>query len=142
MERRLVYAKSVHSQLQNVNEDMVCKVRQELIKAGKYQGLSSALITSSENPIARRSPRRLTSVWDTRIKPFTDTYKTYCLEEDGAFLALSNVRNHVMIERKKSGAQPESTDVTQMFTLKTIDVLVPGEWTNTTKYYLVILKLN
>ena len=161
MSEGLVAAKGKSSQLSNVAEEHVTKIRRELTKVGKYSHsatTSSANLTEIQrqmNPNLKfpSSPRKRephvgeTDLWASRIEPFTDRYLDYCTSEMGPYLAESNIRNHAMILRKKARANPEATDVTEMFTPATIDAMLTGKnegvIQNSTRYdYLLILKVS
>ena len=123
-----------------------------MTKVGKYQPTSASTTTTScslklpSSPLKRATHVNETELWDTRIEPFTKKYLDYCTSESGLYLDSTNTRNHAMILRKMSKANPHATHVTDMFTAATIEAMLTGKNDGTiqnfTRYdYLFILKL-
>ena len=161
MKEGLAAAKGKSSQLINVTEEHVAKIRRELTKVGKYsQSATTTSATLNEfqdqmnpnlkfpsSPIKRAQHVGETELWDTRIEPFSARYLEYCTSDMGLYLAESNIRNHAMILRKMARANPEATHITEMFTPATIDAMLTGKndgvIQNSTRYdYLLILKVS
>ena len=105
MTNGLSRAKEILSQLVNVNEETISKVRREIIKVRKYAVAGAAAPASDTNTATSsnldlssvansrscvyRSPRRRPrgDNWDTRIGVFTELYIEYCTSESGLYLA-------------------------------------------------------
>ena len=94
-----------------------------------------------------QSPRRRArETWDTRLGVFSEQYKSYCESEEGLYLAQSNIRNHMMVLRRMTAANPQAEYVTEIFTPASIDAMLTGKGNtslqNSTRYdYLLIVKV-